>query len=53
LFEQTEGGKTSIDIGGETRKFLEDGDTVVFTGICGDGVGFGTCEGKILPAVQF
>ena len=38
---------------GETRKFLEDGDTVTITGWCqGDGyrVGFGKCEGKVLPA---
>jgi fumarylacetoacetase len=57
LFEQTEGGKLSIDIGGESRKFLEDGDTVAFSGVCGTlgkgGLGFGTCKGKILPALKF
>ena len=39
---------------GEERKFLLDGDTVIMTGWAqGDGyrVGFGTCEGKLLPAV--
>ena len=38
---------------GEKRTFLEDGDTVIMSGWCqGDGyrVGFGTCEGKVLPA---
>uniref|UniRef100_UPI00358FA922 fumarylacetoacetase n=1 Tax=Myxine glutinosa TaxID=7769 RepID=UPI00358FA922 len=39
--------------GGHTRTFLRDGDEVILSGHCqGDGyrVGFGTCEGKILPA---
>lgn len=39
---------------GEERKFLQDGDTVIMTGWAqGNGyrVGFGTCEGKLLPAV--
>ncbi len=34
---------------------LQDGDTVVLTGACrGDGftVGFGTCTGQLLPALQ-
>jgi fumarylacetoacetase len=38
---------------GETRKWLEDGDTLAITGWCdGDGyrVGFGEASGKILPA---
>jgi len=38
---------------GETRKWLEDGDTLSITGWCqGDGyrVGFGEVSGKILPA---
>ena len=38
---------------GTERKFLEDGDSVIFSGYCqGDGyrVGFGEVEGKILPA---
>lgn len=38
---------------GEERKFIEDGDSVKFSGYCqGDGyrVGFGEVEGKILPA---
>jgi fumarylacetoacetase len=41
--------------GGETRKFLKDGDTVVMSGYCqGDGfrVGFGEVRSKVLPALQ-
>jgi fumarylacetoacetase len=41
---------------GETRTFLEDGDTLNLKGYCqGEGyrVGFGQCVGKILPAHQF
>ena len=41
--------------GGETRRFLEDGDTVTLTGWCqGDGyrVGLGQVSGKLLPAVS-
>ncbi|MCH8557823.1 MAG: fumarylacetoacetase [Balneolia bacterium] len=37
---------------GEERKFLQDGDSVILTGWAqGDGyrVGFGNCEGKVLP----
>lgn len=40
---------------GQKRTFLQDGDEVILTGYCkGDGytVGFGTCSGKLLPAVQ-
>ncbi len=39
---------------GETRKFLEDGDTVILRGYCErDGavrIGFGECRGTVLPA---
>ncbi|MBL4739688.1 MAG: fumarylacetoacetase [Sneathiella sp.] len=41
--------------GGESRTFIEDGDTISMTGWCqGDGyrIGFGDATGKILPAVQ-
>ncbi|KAF2486795.1 hypothetical protein BDY17DRAFT_292126 [Neohortaea acidophila] len=55
LLEQTDGGKTEVALqGGETRKFLEDGDTVRITGVCGGEagalVGFGECVGRIEPA---
>jgi len=56
LLEQTWGGSRTIKLeGGDTRKYLEDGDTVTLSGFCqGDGfrVGFGECKGKILPAKQ-
>lgn len=57
LLEQTENGKTSITLsGGETRTFLEDGDTVTLTGFCerddGTLVGFGDCSGRIDPALE-
>lgn len=41
--------------GGQTRKFLLDGDEVVITGYCqGNGyrIGFGQCTGKVLPALS-
>jgi len=47
-------GENPVDLpDGETRAFLEDGDRVVMQGYAqGDGyrVGFGTAEGKMLPA---
>lgn len=43
--------------GGETRKFLQDGDAVIMKGWCdkdGNGrVGFGECSSRILPADPF
>ncbi|XP_030270763.1 fumarylacetoacetase [Sparus aurata] len=49
-------GSKNIDLGGgETRTFLKDGDEVTMAGYCkGDGyrVGFGTCVGTIMPALQ-
>ena len=42
--------------GGETRRFLEDGDEVVFRGACRRAgfasIGFGECRAAILPAPQ-
>lgn len=41
---------------GERRSFLEDGDRLALSGWCqGDGfrVGFGRCEGEVLPALPF
>ncbi len=40
---------------GETRSFIEDGDTLTLSGAAaGDGfrVGFGTCTGRVLPALD-
>ena len=55
LLEISWGGKEAIEFpGGETRTFLQDGDSVTMTGYCkGDGylIGFGECEGTVLPAL--
>ena len=48
------GSKPVSMIGGGERKFLQDGDNVVMTGVCrgpGYNVGFGSVEGVVLPAV--
>ena len=55
LLELTQGGKQALRLAnGETRTFLEDGDSVMLRGRCRrDGfrsIGFGPCEGQILPA---
>ena len=56
LLELSWGGKEPITLdSGETRNFLEDGDTATLSGFAqGDGyrVGFGDCVGTILPAVK-
>uniref|UniRef100_A0AAX7U9H3 Fumarylacetoacetase n=1 Tax=Astatotilapia calliptera TaxID=8154 RepID=A0AAX7U9H3_ASTCA len=55
MLELSWNGSKNIDLGGEgTRTFLNDGDEVTISGYCeGDGyrVGFGTCQGTILPAL--
>lgn len=54
LLELTRRGEKPIQLpGGEERKFLQDGDTLIMKGYCqGDGyrIGFGEVTGKILPA---
>ena len=56
LLELSWGGKEPLTLDtGETRTFLEDGDTLTLEGhAAGDGyrVGFGTCTGTVLPALQ-
>ena len=56
LLELSWGGKEPLTLdGGETRAFLEDGDTLTLRGAAkGDGyrVGFGPCTGQILPAAK-
>jgi len=56
LLEISWGGKEPFTLdSGETRSFLEDGDTMTLKGAAkGDGfqVGFGDCVGKVLPAVK-
>ncbi|CAO1370268.1 unnamed protein product [Diamesa serratosioi] len=42
--------------GNETRKFLQDGDEVIIRGFCNGEdyrIGFGSCHGKVLPAIPF
>ena len=57
LLELSWGGKEPITLqDGSTRSFLNDGDTMHLNGHAqGDGyrIGFGTCSGKIQPAVKF
>lgn len=54
MLEMTVGGKETITLNdGSTRTFIEDGDTLTLNGHAqGDGyrVGFGSCEGTILPS---
>ncbi|MEQ6247573.1 fumarylacetoacetase [Sulfitobacter sp. HNIBRBA3233] len=56
LLEMTWGGQNPIQIDGESRSFIEDGDTLTLKGHAqGNGyrVGFGACTGTILPAPDF
>ncbi len=55
LLELTAGGKQRLTLAhGETRAFLEDGDTVELRGRCEQpgarSLGFGPCRGTVLPA---
>ena len=55
LIELVEGGKKPLTLAnGETRTFLEDGDTVVMRAWCetpgAKRIGFGECRGTLLPA---
>lgn len=56
LLELSQGGKRTLRLAnGETRTFLEDGDTVILRGYCeapgARRIGFGDCVGTVLPAV--
>ena len=57
LLELSWGGKEPIPLAdGSSRSFVEDGDTLTLTGHAqGDGfrIGFGSCTGKIRPAIDF
>lgn len=54
LLETTWNGERPVRLAdGSTRTFLEDGDTVIITGRArrdGISIGFGVCEGEVLPA---
>mgnify|MGYP003327075540 FL=1 len=56
LLELTAGGRTPLVLEtGESRSFVEDGDTMTLRGWAqGDGhrIGFGQCSGTILPALS-
>lgn len=56
LLELSWSGKEPIELpGGQTRSFLEDGDTLTLRGAAkGDGyrVGFGDCAGKVIAALD-
>ncbi len=56
LLELSDAGKRPIELPhGETRTFLQDGDTVILRGWCEKigfkRIGFGECRGTVLPAV--
>ena len=55
MLELTEGGKRALELpGGETRTFLQDGDTVILKARCeragARSIGFGDCRGTVMPA---
>ncbi|WP_372605144.1 fumarylacetoacetase [Actibacterium sp.] len=56
LLELSWGGKEPFTLAsGETRSFVEDGDTLTLHGTChGDGysIGFGDCTGQVIPALK-
>ncbi|WP_299620927.1 fumarylacetoacetase [uncultured Tateyamaria sp.] len=56
LLELSWGGKEPVTLdSGDTRTFLEDGDTLTLKGAAkgiGYRIGFGTCTGTVLPALK-
>jgi fumarylacetoacetase len=57
MLELTQGGRHPVVLSnGQTRTFLEDGDTVILRGRCDRpglrSIGFGECAGTVLPALQ-
>jgi fumarylacetoacetase len=55
MLELSLGGKQPLALpGGETRSFLQDGDTVILRAHCERAgarrIGFGECNGTVLPA---
>jgi len=56
MLELSMGGKQPLSLpGGETRSFLQDGDTVILRAHCERAgarrIGFGECSGTVLPAL--
>jgi fumarylacetoacetase len=57
LLELSQGGKEPLQLSnGQTRSFLEDGDSVILRGRCERAgfrrIGFGDCAGTVLPALE-
>ena len=57
LLELSQGGKAPVQLSnGETRAFLEDGDTICLRAFCERPghrrIGFGECRGTVLPALK-
>lgn len=57
LIEITKGGSEPVSLSnGETRNFLEDGDSIIMRARCERagtvGIGFGECSGTVLPALN-
>lgn len=55
MIELSTNGKKPIDVNGEERSFINDNDTVIFTGYSekdGIRVGFGECRSAVLPIIQ-
>ncbi len=57
LLELSQGGKQALTLpGGETRTFLQDGDSVMLRAHCQRAgarrIGFGECRGTVLPALS-
>lgn len=56
MLEISWGGKEPVVLpNGEERKFINDGDSVLLQGfVHGNGytIGFGNCEGTVLPALE-
>ena len=55
LLELTAGGKNPLTLAnGESRTFLQDGDTIILRGHCERGgfrrIGFGECQGRVLAS---
>ncbi len=55
LLELSWGGKEPFEVAGQSRSFIEDGDTLTLTGAAqGDGyrIGFGRCTGTVIAALE-
>jgi fumarylacetoacetase len=56
MLELTWKGQNPLTLNdGSQRKFINDGDTVKMTAYCqkdGLRIGFGTCDGEVLPALE-